>query len=106
RNAGVHLAFFSGNEIFWKTRFENSTDASNTTYRTLVTYKETHANAIIDPSDPPTTTATWLDPRFGPGGSISPNADGGRPGNSVAGTMYYVNAGATTAMTVPDTDGK
>ncbi len=24
RNAGVHLAFFSGNEVFWKTRWENS----------------------------------------------------------------------------------
>ncbi len=35
RDAGVHLAFFSGNEVFWKTRWENS-------YRTLVCYKETH----------------------------------------------------------------
>ena len=37
RNAGVHLAFFSGNEVFWKTRWENSIDGSNTAYRTLVT---------------------------------------------------------------------
>ena len=42
RNAGVDLAFFSGNEVFWKTRWENN-------HRTLVTYKETHANAKIDP---------------------------------------------------------
>ena len=49
---------------------------------------------------------TWLDPRFGPGGSLSPNADGGRPGNSLAGTMYMVNDGATTAITVPAADGK
>ena len=28
RDAGVHLAFFSGNEIFWKTRWENSIDGS------------------------------------------------------------------------------
>ena len=49
RNAGVNLAFFSGNEMFWKTRWENSIDGSNTTYRTLVNYKETHANAKIDP---------------------------------------------------------
>ncbi len=28
RAAGVNLAFFSGNEIFWKTRWENSIDAS------------------------------------------------------------------------------
>ena len=37
RDAGVNLAFFSGNEVFWKTRWENN-------YRTLVSYKETHAN--------------------------------------------------------------
>ena len=49
RDAGVNLAFFSGNEVFWKTRWETSIDGSNTPYRTLVTYKETHANAKIDP---------------------------------------------------------
>src|SRR5215831_13089220 len=42
RNAGVNLAFFSGNEVFWKTRWEPSIDGSNTANRTLVTYKETH----------------------------------------------------------------
>ena len=30
RDAGVNLAFFSGNEIFWKTRWENSIDGSGT----------------------------------------------------------------------------
>src|SRR5690606_35633477 len=40
RNAGVHLAFFSGNEVYWKTRWENSADGSNTPFRTLVCYKE------------------------------------------------------------------
>ena len=49
RDAGVNLAFFSGNEIFWKTRWEPSIDGTNTAYRTLVSYKETHANAVIDP---------------------------------------------------------
>ena len=49
RNAGVNLAFFSGNEVFWKTRWENSIDGAGTPYRTLVSYKETHANAKIDP---------------------------------------------------------
>ena len=37
RAAGVHLAFFSGNEVFWKTRWENSIDGSGTPHRTLVT---------------------------------------------------------------------
>ena len=100
RNAGVNLAFFSGNEIFWKTRWENSIDGSGTPFRTLVSYKETHANAKIDPADPPTWTGTWRDPRF------SPPADGGRPENALAGTIFMVNDGATTAITVPAADGK
>ena len=45
--------FFSGNEVFWKTRWENSIDGSGTPYRTLVSYKETHANAKIDPQRRP-----------------------------------------------------
>ena len=70
RDAGVNLAFFSGNEVFWKTRWEPSIDGTNTAYRTLVSYKDTHANAIIDPSG--TWTGSWRDPRF------SPPEDGGR----------------------------
>src|SRR5262249_25608346 len=85
RAAAVNLAFFSGNEGFWKTRWESSIDGSNTPYRTLVTYKETHANAKIDPLDPPTWTGTWRDPRF------SPPADGGRPENALSGTIFTVN---------------
>ena len=92
RAAGVNLAFFSGNEIFWKTRWENNR-------RTLVTYKETHANAKIDP-EPLIWTGTWRDPRF------SPPADGGRPENALSGQLFQVNAGATTAIRVPAADGK
>ena len=99
RDAGVHLAFFSGNEVFWKTRWENSIDGSGTPYRTLVSYKETHANAVIDPQDPPTWTGTWRDPRF------SPSADGGRPENGLTGTIFKVNSG-TVALQVPAADGK
>jgi VCBS repeat-containing protein len=83
RNAGVSLAFFSGNSIYWKTRWEPSVDGSNTAYRTLVSYKETWANAKIDPS--PEWTGTWRDPRF------SPPADGGRPENALQGTFWVVN---------------
>src|SRR5712671_6848712 len=32
RGSGVNLAFFSGNEVFWKTRWENSIDGSGTPY--------------------------------------------------------------------------
>ena len=98
RDNGVNLAFFSGNEVYWKTRWENSIDASSTPYRTLVCYKETHAGAKIDPS--PEWTGTWRDPRF------SPPADGGRPENALTGTLFTVNNGATTAIQVPAEDGK
>ncbi|WP_214409858.1 DUF4082 domain-containing protein [Sphaerisporangium fuscum] len=98
RDHGVSLGFFSGNEVYWKTRWENN-------YRTLVTYKETHANAKIDPT-PNVWTGTWRDPRF------SPPADGGRPENALTGTLFTVNC--TTSdngcqaipLTVPAADGK
>ena len=82
---GVNLAFFSGNEVFWKTRWENNiTNSSGSlgtnSYRTLVCYKETHASAKIDPL-PNVWTGTWRDPRF------SPPADGGRPENALMGTI-------------------
>ena len=35
RDAGVNLVFFSGNEVYWKTRWEPSIDGSNTPNRTL-----------------------------------------------------------------------
>ena len=94
RDAGVNLAFFSGNEVFWKTRLEPSIDSSTTPNRTLVTYKETHYDAPVDPQDPPTWTGTWMDPRF------SPPADGGRPQNALTGQLFVVNSG-TTDITVP-----
>ncbi|MFI5088974.1 MAG: N,N-dimethylformamidase beta subunit family domain-containing protein, partial [Terriglobales bacterium] len=100
RDAGVDLAFFSGNTMFWKTRWENSIDGTNTSYRTLVCYKETHANAVTDPADPPTWTGTWRDPRF------SPPADGGRPENALVGTLFRMNGGQNATLLVPDTDGK
>jgi hypothetical protein len=105
RDAGVSLAFFSGNEVFWKTRLENSIDGSNTPNRTLVCYKETLAFAKIDPNDPPTWTGTWRDPSF------SPPADGGRPENSLTGTIFMVNGpgadnNGTLSIKVPAADGK
>ena len=98
RAAGVHLAFFSGNEVFWKTRLEPSIDGSGTPNRTLVSYKETHANAKIDPL-PGVWTGTWRDPRF------SPPADGGRPENGLTGQIFTVNTG-TSSIKVPAADGK
>lgn len=98
RGQGVHLAFFSGNELFWKTRWESSISPDATPNRTLVSYKETHANAKIDPL-PNVWTGTWRDPRF------SPPADGGRPENALTGTIFFVNTG-TSAIRIPEAEGK
>ncbi|BBH68031.1 hypothetical protein ACTI_47160 [Actinoplanes sp. OR16] len=97
RDAGVNLAFFSGNEVYWKTRWEESVDEHGTAYRTLVTYKETWADDKIDPSDE--WTGTWRDPRF------SPPSDGGKPENALTGTIFMSN-NASFAMKVPAAQGK
>ena len=60
---------------------------------TLVSYKETHANAKIDPS--PEWTGTWRDARF------SPPADGGRPENALTGTIFTVNSYREDSIKVP-----
>jgi len=104
RDAGVNLAFFSGNEVFWKVRWENSVDGTNTPFRTMVCYKETLAGAKIDPQ--PTWTGTWRDQSF------SPPADGGRPENALTGTIFSVNGpnaldnDGNHAIKVPAADGK
>jgi hypothetical protein len=93
RDAGVHLAFFSGNDVFWKIRWEPSTDPSHTPYRTMVTYKETHANAKIDPL-PDVWTGTWRDSRpFNP--------EGPKPENALKGTIFTVNAWRNDPLIVP-----
>ena len=80
----MNIAILQRQRGFWKTRWETSIDGSGTPYRTLVCYKETHANAKIDPP-PDVWTGTWRDPRF------SPPADGGRPENALNGTIFTVN---------------
>ncbi|MDB5309385.1 MAG: hypothetical protein JWO38_3587 [Gemmataceae bacterium] len=96
RDAGVNLAFFSGNEGFWKTRWETSIDGSGTSYRTLVTYKESKDGARTDPLDISQNiwTGTWRDTRF------SPPADGGRPENAMSGTIY-MNDRTSTDLGIP-----
>jgi hypothetical protein len=98
RNAGVHLAFFSGNETYWKTRYEPSADGSNTQYRTLVCYKEgtLGENTCGGKCDPLSTvwTGLWRD------GCSFPAADGCRPENALSGQISW--DGTTGAIKVPD----
>lgn len=96
RNAGVHLAFFSGNEIYWKTRWEDSKDPSSTPYRTLVCYKEgTLGEAVCgtkcDPSN--VWTGLWRD------GCNYPGTGGCNPENQLSGQISWQNG--QYSMTVP-----
>jgi hypothetical protein len=97
RDAGVNLAFFSGNEVYWRTRFA-TTSSGSTDYRNLISYKETWANAKIDPSSE--WTGTWRDPRF-----ASAQNGGGSPENALTGTMYMSNF-SDLAVTVSAAEGK
>jgi hypothetical protein len=92
RNAGVNLAFFTGNEVYWKTRW--APDAAGEADRTLITYKESLDSAVTDPNGPSTWTGSWMDPRF------SPPGDGGHPQNALTGQIWTVNAG-TGPISVP-----
>ncbi|MBY2944865.1 DUF4082 domain-containing protein, partial [Rhizobium leguminosarum] len=85
RDAGVNLMFWSGNEVYWRTRWGNAYSADGTPYRTLITYKETFSpGASIDPSNE--WTGTFRDPRLSP-----PAVGGGNPENSLTGQLFKVD---------------
>ncbi|WP_425292890.1 DUF4082 domain-containing protein [Kaistia soli] len=89
RDAGVNLAFWGGNDMYWKVRWETSIDGSGTPYRTMVTYKDTWGTT----SDPTgTATGTWRDPNNA--------APGQEPENALIGTMFQVDAYRQDAITV------
>jgi hypothetical protein len=96
----VHLAFFSGNEIYWKTRYEPSIDGSNTDYRTLVCYKEgtLGENQCGGKCDPlaGVWTGLWRD-----GCGYVPATDACAPENALSGQISW--DGSTGAIQVPDT---
>src|ERR1700730_15553059 len=98
RAAGLNLIFTSGNEVYWKTRWEPSIDGSATPYRTLVCYKESRHNAPLDPMDASPNwnwTGTWRDPRF------SPHANGDKPENNLTGTMFEVDSWRSDSIQIP-----
>ena len=100
RDAGVDLAFFSGNEIYWKTRWEASTtDGERLTARSSPTRKATRragehwdcfGNFDCDPH-PTAWTGLWRQNQAG--------HDGGRPENALTGQISWGDA--TTAIQVP-----
>ncbi|MEU6933133.1 DUF4082 domain-containing protein [Streptomyces sp. NPDC046374] len=98
RKAGQHQTYFSGNEIFWKTRLEPSIDGSGTANRTLVSYKETKLkfptpNGVPDPSN--VWTGTWMDP------DSTKEGEPYRPQNILTGSLFQVNGPRNDAITVP-----
>jgi hypothetical protein len=90
RDAGVHLAFFSGNEVFWKTRWESG-------YRVMVCYKQT---TFGKPPDPQAFTGTWRDGRW------RTAEDPARPENELTGTLFRVNHTWDRQLLVPEEDGR
>ncbi|TCO65143.1 DUF4082 domain-containing protein [Actinocrispum wychmicini] len=99
RAAGVNLAFMTGNDIFWKTRWETSpADPAHANWRVMVCYKETKPDQV-DPN-PTVWTGTWRDPRQ------SPPKDGGRPENSLLGNLFTVNGRRDDRLNVPAAYGK
>jgi hypothetical protein len=86
RNAGVHIAFFTGNEVYWKTRWENN---DGTEDRTLVCYKE---GFLADGTLGERTCGTKCDPSpewtglWRTGG----NYDAGQPENGLVGQISWV----------------
>lgn len=98
RDAGVNLAFMSGNAVFWKTRYESSTEGSSTPYRTLVSYKETYGPGRVDPHRDAWTGA-WRDSR-------PMNPEGAKPENALMGTISTVGATRNDRLNVPASYGK
>jgi hypothetical protein len=94
RNSGVHLAFFSGNEVYWKTRWEDN-------HRTLVCYKEGTLGENTCGSKCDTSTAVWTGSWRDGNATQYPGSDAGKPENSLTGQISW--DGTTAAIQVPDT---
>lgn len=85
RDAGVNLAFLGGSTSMWKVRYEPSIDGSNTANRTLVCYKESHADGKLDPQKAE-WTGLWRDSR-------AFNPEGSQPESRLTGVVATVNGG-------------
>jgi hypothetical protein len=109
RAAGKNLAFFSGNESYWKTRWENSQDGNNVAFRTMVCYKEGYSatgneracgddNGGNGKCDLSTNTWTGL---WRGGCGVAGVTDACKPENALSGNISW--DGTSGTMLVPDT---
>jgi hypothetical protein len=91
RDAGKHLIFMSGNEVFWRTRLDPGGD-------TMWCYKDTMdgpgAHAAGAPLDPVTWTGTWKDTRWAER----------TPENLLTGTDFRLNGLNAIAMVIDAAD--
>src|SRR5262249_25486236 len=85
RDAGINLAFLSGNQTYWDTELAPSFDSSHTANRTVVDYKDIWSGTQLDPNGTTNGGAgLFRDPVYGPG----------TPENSLAGTIFTVDGPA------------
>ena len=81
-DAGVNLAFLSGNQSYWDTALAPSFDSSHTANRTVVEYKDIWSGTQLDPNGTSNGGAgLFRDPVYGPG----------TPENSLSGTIFTVD---------------
>ena len=91
RNAGVNLTFLSGNEVFWQTQFNPSISGDGAAGRTLETYKDSHFQALVNPTG------------MGTGTFEAPVSWGGAntPSNALTGTVFQVDQTTLGTITIP-----
>jgi VCBS repeat-containing protein len=92
-DAGVDLAFLSGNQIYWDTELAPSFDSSHTANRTVVEYKDIWSGTQLDPNGTANGGAgLFRDPQYGPG----------TPENSLSGTIFTVDdTGTLDNISIP-----
>ncbi|SCB08532.1 VCBS repeat-containing protein [Bradyrhizobium shewense] len=93
RDAGIDLAFLSGNEIYWDIELGASFDTSHTANRTIIEYKDIWSGAQLDPNGTANGGAgIFRDPVYGPG----------TPENSLSGTIFTVDdIGSLDNISIP-----
>eukprot|EP00754_Rhynchopus_humris_P045942 Rhum_TRINITY_DN5427_c0_g2::Rhum_TRINITY_DN5427_c0_g2_i1::g.17413::m.17413 len=85
----THLIFLSGNEAYWRVRWEDG-------HRTMAIYKETQASEKLDVTAAGLKdwTGTWRD-------AAPQNPVGSMPENALTGTIWTVNAWRQDALQLP-----
>ena len=103
RDRGINLAFFSGNEMFWRIRWMNASRGESSLlktsaiddYRVVICYKETLDNTALS-NKKDEYTGTFVDPRFFPDDSM----------HKLTGQYFEVNGYRNDVMTISAEDAQ